>query len=628
MWIFNAIANAVGKNFIGTPNYLFGLLFNRVKADGGVTEAQQCTIEELTELQNDNLLSSASLIVTPNAYKEGKLYSVIPSDGSGDLSVTRATTATRVNSAGLVELVPYNLVTYSEQFDNSDWLKFQASVTANSIASPNGTLTADSLVSTTTSTAVLYRSAVLVSQLTISVYAKAGTSSTLNIGFTDGIDYTASINLSTGAIISVSSGITATITNEGNGWYRCTATRTMSSSGNIFINNSTTTSGAYLYLWGAQLNEGTIKPYQRTETRLNIPRLDYSNGSCPSLLVEPQRTNTLQYSSQFDNAVWEKYRCDIGINAQISPSGIQDADTMTSSVGETILPAISDLSTNFIGNTRYSASLFVKKIGTADTFKISYVDNVINFAGGGVTYNVVTQAITITQPANNSITASIEDYGNGWYRLIINFLTIATPTFNYIEYSIPTVSTTNTFALWGAQLEVGAYPTSYIPTTSASVTRNADVVSKTGITSLIGQTEGTLFYEGSKIGLDTSEFYLSDGTYDNHIRLQYFSNTNIIFGVLVVGGAAQCVLSTSAFTVSDNLKIALKYKANDFALWVNGTEVATDTSGTTFAANTLNRINLGQPDNSASGVFKGNVKALALWKTALTNTQLAELTTL
>ena len=98
MWIFSAIANAVGRNFIGRPNYLFDLLFNRVKADGGVTEAQQCTINELTDLQNDNLLSSASLVLTPSSYKEGKLYSVIPENGDGDFTFTRATTATRVNS--------------------------------------------------------------------------------------------------------------------------------------------------------------------------------------------------------------------------------------------------------------------------------------------------------------------------------------------------------------------------------------------------------------------------------------------------------------------------------------------------------------------------------------------------
>jgi len=96
-----------------------------------------------------SLLDTASLLLTPNAYKEGKLYSVIPSDGSGDMSVTRATTATRVNSAGLVELVPYNLVTYSEQFDNADWTKNNISITANTTTAPNGTTTADKLIPST-----------------------------------------------------------------------------------------------------------------------------------------------------------------------------------------------------------------------------------------------------------------------------------------------------------------------------------------------------------------------------------------------------------------------------------------------------------------------------------------------
>ena len=95
-----------------------------------------------------SLLDTASLIVTPNGYKEGTLYSVIPSDGSGDMSVVRATTATRVNSAGLVELVPYNLLQYSEQIDNADWLKSNSPIITTNIAiAPNGTMTADGIQS-------------------------------------------------------------------------------------------------------------------------------------------------------------------------------------------------------------------------------------------------------------------------------------------------------------------------------------------------------------------------------------------------------------------------------------------------------------------------------------------------
>ena len=105
-----------------------------------------------------SLLDTASLIVTPNGYKEGKLYSVIPSDGSGDMSVTRSTTATRVNSAVLVELVPYNLVQYSEQFDNAWWVKYQVNVTADNTTAPNGTTTADKVIASTNGASVVYRS--------------------------------------------------------------------------------------------------------------------------------------------------------------------------------------------------------------------------------------------------------------------------------------------------------------------------------------------------------------------------------------------------------------------------------------------------------------------------------------
>jgi hypothetical protein len=95
-----------------------------------------------------SLLDTASLILTPNAYKEGKLYSVIPSDGSGDFTFTRATTATRVNSAGLVELVPYNLLQRSEEFDNGYWIKRKCNYYSKCTTAPNGTMTADKLYPT------------------------------------------------------------------------------------------------------------------------------------------------------------------------------------------------------------------------------------------------------------------------------------------------------------------------------------------------------------------------------------------------------------------------------------------------------------------------------------------------
>ena len=85
-----------------------------------------------------SLLDKASLIVTPNAYEESKLYSVIPNTTLGDMDVVRATTATRVNSAGLIEVVPRNLLTYSNTFSNAAWIKNSCTISANSIVSPDG----------------------------------------------------------------------------------------------------------------------------------------------------------------------------------------------------------------------------------------------------------------------------------------------------------------------------------------------------------------------------------------------------------------------------------------------------------------------------------------------------------
>ena len=96
------------------------------------------------------LLQKASLVMTPNAVKAGKLYSVIPNNGTGDLGVVRATSATRVNEQGLVEIPRTNLVLRSEDFDNASWIKADSTVTANATTSPSGTMTADKLVENNT----------------------------------------------------------------------------------------------------------------------------------------------------------------------------------------------------------------------------------------------------------------------------------------------------------------------------------------------------------------------------------------------------------------------------------------------------------------------------------------------
>jgi hypothetical protein len=569
-----------------------------------------------------SLLDTASLIVTPNGYKEGKLYSVIPSDGSGDLSVTRATTATRVNSAGLVELVPYNLVQYSEQFDNAAWTKNSVSVTANSTTAPNGTTTADTITETST-LGFFYQTASASGVITFSVYLKRTNNDWANVtiattGSPSG-EFRVWFNLATGVVgttANVGAGVVtdSDIENVGNGWYRVSVTGYVTGAlgyttyiFNTNADNSFTTSvGQSRYQWGAQLVEGsTAKDYQKTETRLNIPRLDYSNGTCPSLLVEPQRTNLLAYSEQFDNAgYWSIYQSSITGDTTTAPNGTQTADTLTAlaNTGGDAYRLI-----NFSGT--HTASCYIKA-GTSNKARIGFSSGEVVF------YDLSTGVVT----TSGVVTGSMVDAGNGWWRCIatVNSTTIYTAFSN---------DGTNgqTVYLWGAQLEAGSYATSYIPTTSASVTRNADVISKTGISSLIGQTQGAVFIDlniDSSFAQNDMRFInVGDGTAANW----YFIGTNAANQIRFYYRTSNTAYVSFTTTLTDgHHKLAYAYANGDYVAYVDGTLVHSDN---TIVVGSASQLNLGNDFGNFSP-SKQFINAAALWKTRLTNTQLAQLTTI
>ena len=245
-----------------------------------------------------SLFESASLVVTPNGTKASKLYAIKPTDGSGDLSVVRATTATRVNSEGLIESVATNvprldytngscpsilvepqrtnLVLRSEEFENSAWTKNNTNVTANSIISPDGTQNADKITPNNTNTQhfVLQNlTATNTISYTYSVFAKKGEIDILQ--FSPSISYLttqgyANFNLTSGTVTASGGGVTASIINFGNNWYKCILTFTANATGTggfaLFMQNSpTATRGASylgdgtssLCLWGAQLEAGS-----------------------------------------------------------------------------------------------------------------------------------------------------------------------------------------------------------------------------------------------------------------------------------------------------------------------------------------------------------------------------------
>jgi hypothetical protein len=407
-----------------------------------------------------SLLNDASLLITPNAYKQGKLYSVIPSNGNGDFSVTRATTKTRTDSSGLVVNVP-----------------------------------------------------------------------------------------------------------------------------------------------------------------INEPALDYSLGSCPNILLEPQRTNLVTFSEQLDNAAWTKPNTIATANSTTSPSGVQNADTFTANGASS--QHRTDQTLNVISGTTYTWSVYAKK-NTNNFIQLTGFDGgfgAIVFANFDLNNGVVGSVGVGT-------TASIQSVGNGWYRCSINLTAILTGTSGIQVYIVTSATAarkeTNTLStsvfLWGAQLEAGAYATSYIPTTSASVTRNLDIVQATGVSSLIGQTEGTIYWEGTMTsGLDDL-FYLNRSA-TNSVFIYKNSNNTIVFRIYY-GGVALSIGNATPYT--GLVKIAAAYKNGDSVLYINGVQTGISATAFTFTG-ALTDVVL---NNSAFlfGNATKSVKTAALFPTRLTNAQLAALT--
>lgn len=544
--------------------------------------------------------------MVPSGYKEDTVYSVVPSDGSGDLSFTRASNGTRVNSAGLVEVVAWNLAQYSEDFSNASWDKLNgASVTANTTNAPNGTLTAGTLNVTAVTYSGLGRPISGVSaNYNVSIYAKKNTKNWLYLIDVSGAAARAWFDLDNGVLGTVASGYTATITNVGDGWYRCTLSNNTAQALSYYQlgladanNGITPTSSGSAFIWGAQLNIGsTAKPYFPTTDRLNVPRLTYQNGGggCPSLLLEKQSTNLVTYSEEFDNAAWGVFQsASISANTTISPDGTQNADTLTFSADPSSLIFQSYIS---VSNT-FTITVYAKS-STGKKFCFR------NYDGVGV---VRSSDFTTT---------------SSWQRFTFTF----TSALANVGICNELAGGSGAIQIWGAQLEASSYPTSYIPTTSSSATRVADACFKTGISSLIG-TEFTIFFDGiESTGGDYSRYMIlkgSGGTYANFISLE--GNPLNKIAAIVNNNASLAVFSvtSNSLTNGQRVKMALRCKNNDFAFYINGALIASQASG---SVPTTSDLYLGYytdyPEND------NKINQAVIFNTGLSNADLIALTTI
>lgn len=573
-----------------------------------------------------SFLTDASLVFIPSGYKEDKAYSIKPTDGSGDLTFARASDGTRVNSEGYVERVPWNLLQYSNAFSTSPWSAAASTLTSGQ-SGYDGSSNAW-LITQTSAYGRLRYYLNITGTHTYSAYFKPGNTNWVCLFVNDGsIDKSAFFNLTGSGSIGDTNNLTsASIESVGNGWYRCSIVANYTAGDEIrvypSIQNDFSTSDKSVYIQDAQLNEGTLKPYFPTTNRQDVPRLDYSNG-CPCLLLEPQRTNLALYSEQFDNSAWGLIRANLGDNT-ISPSGLNNGYSIIANttnddhfIGQNITV------TNTI---TYSFSAFLKK-GNKNWARLW------NTSVGYVDFDLQ-NGVVGTQ---SSATGSIESVGNGWYRCSIVYTATSTSTNAHRIYPLAG-DNSRTFAgdgstinlyFWGAQLEAGSYPTSYIPTTSASVTRVADAASKTGISDLIGQSEGTMFYDFIYKTTDQTRVSISDGSSTNWIFIGIPDSSTHSRLYIRTNGTVQVDTSSNLlgiFTSGQRYKIALAYKSGDWAIAVNGT-IKTSGSQTFSPSAAFNTIVLtGNSSAASSQLGLNQMNQALLFKTRLTNDQLEYLT--
>ena len=354
------------------------------------------------------------------------------------------------------------------------------------------------------------------------------------------------------------------------------------------------------------------------------PRVDYSSGE-GALLLEPQRSNLITYSEDFTSG-WALDDATLISNSVVSPYGTQNAATL---IGNTV-NSRHHIRRGILGSVDASYSFFAK-YKELRYLQIASVNSTNQYANFDIKNGVIGLVGT------DFSDAKIEDYGNGWYRCSV----VSINEYNAFYLSLVSglnatwleswVMPNNTDGLyiWGAQIEEGSYATSYIPTQGAAVTRVQDACNNGGNEQVINSTEGVLYFEGSSSG-SVSDGYISisDGTTSNRLALRIaYNNVNKVSLLLVSAGSFQFeeFYDASPNDFKGVNKFALKYKANNFALWLNGLEVLSISSG--LITGTYSVLNFAN-SNGTSQLFYGNCKDLRLYNTALTDAELQALTTI
>jgi len=489
---------------------------------------------------------------------------------SADMDVTRATAATRVDENGLVNYALGVEEVTNGDFSNgsTDWTPYGSTLVVSNANPYNGNDTAlFTALGVGGANITQSISTVVGNTYHLSCYAQYNSGDQSQIEIVGVLEYPNGIG--------ITSGVT-TFT------YLQTSFTATSTTSVITVRERGGSNNASCYLYDISIKEVN-----------NVPRIDYTGGGCPHILAEPQRTNLIPYSEDFSDSSWLRVgSITTTDNYTTSPSGQNNATRLQwTNATNYMYQSVSHVGSDF------TLSIYLKSNTDVSQNVRLFMDN----GAQGQDVVVTTQwqrfeLTNITTPTQSNRNAGLIKSGSQVGDLDIS--------------------------IWSAQFEEGSYPTSYIPTSGSTVTRNQDIFTRDGIGSLINSTEGVLFLEMAALSNDGTfrNISLNNGTTGQAVRIYYRNQDNKI--TVLIGSSSSASVTIDVTDALSFNKIAISYKVNDVRVFVNGSLEGTITSVAMPVG--LNELALDVANNLP---FYGKVRQLQVYDTALTDAQLTSLTT-
>lgn len=395
-----------------------------------------------------SVYDKASLVLIPSGTKTSKVYSQVPVNGDGDFTFSRSTAATRVNADGNIEKETQNLLTQSNTF--TSWSNIGGTMVGGQSGYDGSS---DAYLFTMSAGANICSQSISKSGVqTLSLYAKGSVSNGLRLYAFGSKNVFTYFDLNIGAVETTNQTIDANIEDIGNDWYRCSMTFDQSTTSVYFYltnNNNSNASSGSITIQDAQLEQGLVaRDYIETTTAAveggitdNVPRLDYTDSSCPALLLEPQRTNLINFSEYFEGSYWNTNSNALrSLSSNLSPEGTANAYRVE---------AVSGTQVGYVGvttiGTTITHSVYVRRISGSTTFNMVDVNNV----------------------------ATQVDITNDWKRFSVTASATSTNLRSYLRLK----EIGDVVEIFGFQAEAGSYATSYIPTYGTAVSRGYEILS-------------------------------------------------------------------------------------------------------------------------------------------------------